>query len=93
MDEAILIEIAARFRQLEDAVERADKTLKSSQEYHEREARNNAPSESTYGKRAFERHSNASVGIEDDRAALEQTVDACRSDMERMQNTIRSNRR
>lgn len=89
MTEAILIEIAQRRRKLEEAIERADCFLSSSERYHDREARNCSQGDSLHAKQQFEKHSNASVDISDTRAALEHTAEACRDDMNAMQDYIR----
>lgn len=68
MDEAILIEIAARFRRLEELCKAAEEWLPAEPN------QNNCDQFAT-------------------RDAICESLDACRSDMERMQNTIRSNRR
>lgn len=84
ISEAELIEIRHRFAKLESAHQRADKTLNSSEEYHDRQCRNYGDVDSMSARQNFERHSNASIAIQDNRAALEQCAEACRADLERL---------
>lgn len=90
ISEAELIEIRQRFDALESAHQRADKTLKSSKEYHDRQCRNYGDVDSMSARQNFERHSNKSIAIRDDRAALEQCAEACREDLERLLDLARA---
>ena len=95
MDEAILIEIAQRFRELEDAVEAADilhaERMERAQERIDRNDAAHVAKTITY--QTFCVRGNLAAKERDDtqelRSALESALEACREDMVTMQEAIR----
>lgn len=98
MTEAILIEIAQRFRKLEDTVEDADLFLASNQADYEaaiKKADADYEKHNNFGR--FCREANEPeadlLKITDVRSDLEKTLEACRDDMTAMQEQIRGHNR
>lgn len=95
MTEAILIEIAQRFRKLEDAQEAADLFLASFKEMADRriEKAESAHAAGTiscaaYCERVNEPHADL-LKLEEVRGDIEKHTEACREDMNRMTDEIR----
>ena len=94
VDEAILIEIATRFRKLEDVIERADLFLASQQEDYEKAIKK---ADADYDKHKnfgrFCREANEPEAdlrnLKEIRDDLDKARDACRDDMVTMQEEIR----
>lgn len=94
MTEAILIEIAQRFRALEDLMERADLFLASQQEDYEKainKAETDFEKHENYGR--FCREANEPeadlMNLKEIRKKTDKALEACRDDMVLMSETIR----
>lgn len=99
MSEAILIEIMQRFRRLEDKIEAADLFLASNiEDYENKIAKAEADHSSgeisygTYCRRTIEPEADLN-NLEGIRQDVGKFLDACRDDMNRMQDEIRSRQR
>lgn len=95
MTEAILIEIAKRFRKLEDAIEAADLHLVSKAE-RLRESLDALEARHSSGRISYnawcERSNPLTASLDilkEDRAALAKSADSCRDDMNAMADEIR----
>ena len=97
MDEAILIEIAQRFRKLEDVYERADLFLASLEEDYKKalkKADSDYETHKDYGRfcRAANEPEADLNNLIEVRDSIEKAFDACRDDMVTMQESIRGKR-